>query len=282
MGDVSAPELMEAAGARLSVWREAPSLHGLRTAALGAFACDDATAGADLLREAVGRLRGEGFKAVLGPMNGDTWSAHRLVVESDGRPPFLMEPSNPAHHAEAFEAASFEVIARYASAERDAAEPRPAHPAPPTLRVRRFDMARAEDELRRMHALSLERFAGNFLYRPIDPAAFLAMYRPVLPLLDPELVLLAEDDGGALQAFLFAMPDRLEGEAPRSVILKTYASRVRGGGALLVDRFAGLARDKGYRRVIHALFHENNLSARRSEGAGGRVFRRYALWGLRL
>lgn len=279
---MSAAEPMEGAGARLAIWREAPSLEGLRTAAVGAFDCETPEAGGRLLRAAAARLREEGFQAVVGPMDGDTWNRHRLVVESDGRPPFLMEPLNPPHHSAAFDAAGWPVIARYASADQDAGEPRPAHPAPPALTVRSLDMAHAEAELRRMHALSLERFAGNFLYRPIGEAAFLAMYGPVLAAVDPELVLLAEDDEGALQAFLFAVPDRLEGEAPRSVVLKTYASRVRGGGALLVDRFARLVREKGYGRVIHALFHESNLSARRSEGAGGRVFRRYALWGLRL
>lgn len=279
---MTGPEPMEVSGARLTVWRAAPSLDGLRTGALGAFACDDAEAGARLLRRAADTLKAEGFQALVGPMDGDTWSSHRLVVETDGRPPFLMEPSNPPHHPAAFDTAGFEVIARYASAERRVDAARPTNPHPPALIVRTLNMARVEDELRRIHALSLETFAGNFLYRPIAAEGFLDLYRPILQRLDPELVLLAEAAEGTLQAFLFGVPDLAQGAVPDSVIMKTYASRVKGGGSLLADCFAERTRDKGFTRVIHALFHENNLSAHRSQGAGGRIFRRYALWGLRL
>jgi hypothetical protein len=275
---VTAPEAREAPGGRLSIWREAPSLNGRRTAALGAFDCDHAAAGAALLRRTADQLRVEGFGAVVGPMDGDTWSRHRLVVETDGRPPFLLEPANPAHHPLAFEEAGWPVIARYASAERSLSTARTTNPEPPRLAVRALDMADAERELRRLHALSLEAFAGNFLYRPIGADVFLAQYRPILPLLDPELVLMAEDETGGLAAFLFGVPDPGSG----SVIMKTYASRVKGGGSLLADIFTARARERGYGSVIHALFHEDNLSARRSEAAGGRIFRRYALWGLEL
>jgi len=34
--------------------------------------------------------------------------------------------------------------------------------------------------------------------------------------------------------------------------------------------------------VIHALMHESNLSATHSGNTGGKIFRRYALWGGRL
>ena len=35
----------------------------------------------------------------------------------------------------------------------------------------------------------------------------------------------------------------------------------------------------GYTEVIHALMHENNLSATHSGNHASRIFRRYALWG---
>jgi hypothetical protein len=143
-------------------------------------------------------------------------------------------------------------------------------------------MAHADDELRRMHALSLQAFSGNFLYRPIGAEAFLDLYRPILPALDPDFVLMAEDEAGDLQGFLFGIPDMAQGSAPDAVILKTYAALRKGAGSLLADTFVLKAQARGYARVIHALFHRSNLSALRSGAAGGRVFRRYALWGLRL
>ncbi|HEX8569321.1 MAG TPA: hypothetical protein VF699_05290 [Caulobacteraceae bacterium] len=276
------PERATAPGAALGVWREAPSLHGRRTAAIGAFSCDDAESGAALLREVCAKLASEGFEAVVGPMDGDTWGSHRLVVESDGRAPFFLEPQNPAHYPAAFDGAGFEVVGRYLSAEGLVADRQARSSQLDGITVRTFDPSRAEAELRRLHAVSLAAFADNFLYRPIDVDAFLELYRPVVPLLDPELVLMAENEADALQGFLFGVPDFAQGPQPDSVVLKTYASLRPGCGSLLTDAFYANVRRKPFTRVVHALMHESNLSAGHSSRSGGRVFRRYALWGKRL
>lgn len=274
--------MLEAPGAKLGIWRDAPSLDGLRTAALGAFACSGETTGAVLLERAAAKLHMEGFEALIGPMDGDTWASYRLVVESDGRPPFLMEPSNPAHYPAAFERARFEVLSRYISAAHDLHPAAPARSLPEGLRLKSFDPADAEADLRAIHALSLEAFAQNRFYKPIDAERFLASYRPVLPALDPDFVLLAVDEAGALAGFLFGMPNRAEGPKPQSVILKTYASQRKGLGSALAGIFHARAAAKGFRTSIHALMHEDNLSALHSNKVGGVVFRRYALWGRRL
>jgi hypothetical protein len=266
-------------GASLTIFRDAPSLEGRRTAALGAFACDTAEAGARAIREAIATLKAEGFGAVLGPMDGNTWGKHRLVVESDGRAPFLMEPSNPAHYVEAFEQSGLSVVSRYVSAVRPADVAAGASAAPAGLRLRNFDPARAEQELTRVHALSLEAFADNRFYQPIGLEHFLASYRPVLPAVDPELVLLLEDEAGELKGFLFAVPNLVEGPQTKTVILKTYASRAKGGGSMMANAFHARVKARGFVDVIHALMHESNLSATHSDRTGGKVFRRYALWG---
>src|SRR5262249_39423367 len=106
--------------------------------------------------------------------------------------------------------------------------------------------------------------------------------RPVLKAIDPELVLLAEDAAGELVAFLFALPNLTEGPKPKTVILKTYASKVKGGGSMLANAFHERARKRGFSEVIHALMHEPILPAQHSGNTGGKVFRRYAMWGGRL
>jgi hypothetical protein len=73
-------ESLEVHGARLRIFRDAPSLEGLRTAALGEFSCEAAQAGARAIREAMVVLKAEGFGAVLGPMDENTWGKHRLGV----------------------------------------------------------------------------------------------------------------------------------------------------------------------------------------------------------
>jgi hypothetical protein len=272
-------DAMSIPGASLSVFRDAPSLENKKTAALGAFSCDSAEAGAKLIREAMARLRSEGFEMVMGPMDGNTWGKHRLVTESDGRPPFLMEPANPPHYVDALEQSGLAIASRWVSAVRSSdIPPSPSRP-PEGMRMRDFDPGHAEDELRRIHKLSLQQFASNHFYVPIGEEEFLASYRPVLKAIDPELVLLAEDASGELKAFLFALPNYAEGPKPGTVILKTYASAVKGGGSMLANAFHERARKRGFGEVIHALMHETNLSATHSDKTGGKVFRRYALWG---
>lgn len=266
-------------GAEVTLYRGAPSLEVQRTAALGGFACETPEAGARVIREAMSVLKAEGFGAVLGPIDGNTWAKHRLVVESDGRPPFLMEPLNPPHYVDAFEQSGLKVVSRYLSAVRPAEALTSETPPPTGLRLRTLDLSRAEAELTRIHALSLEAFASNTFYQPIELEDFLASYRPILPIIDPELVLLAEDGAGALKGFLFAAPDFAEGPKPKAVILKTYASRAKGGGSMLANAFHERAHARGFTEVIHALMHESNLSATHSGNTGGRIFRRYALWG---
>lgn len=270
---------IEIDGAALRVWREAPPWEGRRTAAVGEFACEDPGAGARLLDLAAERLSGEGFEAVVGPMNGDTWATHRLVVESDGRPPFLMEPSNPAHYPHAFERAGWAIIGRYASAEGPLPETAALAEPPPGLQLTFFDEDRAEAELAELHRVSLAAFTRGFLYRPLSLDAFVQMYRPVLARLDSQLVIMARDETGTLQGFLFAVPDLADPSPDRAVILKTYASLRTGLGTSLARRFYAQAAARGYRRVIHALMHDDNLSARHSARLGATVFRRYALWG---
>lgn len=279
---MNAPEIITGDGASLAIYRDAPSLNGLRTAALGQFQCETAEDGARLVRVAMERLRSEGFGAALGPMDGNTWGKHRLVIESDGRPPFLMEPSNPVHCVGAFEASGLAVVSRYVSAIRSSDIAPSGSAAPQGLRLRNFDPGRAEEELTRIHTLSLQAFADNHFYQPICLEEFVAGYRPVLGLVDPELVLLAEDKTGALRGFLFALPNLTEGQKPRSVVLKTYASRMKGAGSMMANAFHERAKAKGFGEVIHALMHDSNLSAQHSGNTGGKVFRRYALWGGRL
>jgi hypothetical protein len=276
---MNAPEPMSIPGASLAIYREAPTLHGARTAALGSFECDTAERGARLIRDAMARLRAEGFGAVLGPMDGNTWGRHRLVVESDGSRPFMLEPQNPLHYVQAFDQSGLKIVSRWVSAVRPSDIPPGDSPPPADITMRNFDLSRAEEELARIHALSLEQFASNHFYVPTTQKAFLDSYRPVLPAIDPELVLLAENPAGELRAFLFAVPNYSEGPKPQAVILKTYASQVKGAGSMLANAFHERARQRGFANVIHALMHETNLSARHSDKTGGKVFRRYALWG---
>lgn len=277
------PEAIASDGAAAAIHRDAPSWDGMRTACIGSFRCDDAESGAQLLSRTAAALKAEGFAALIGPMDGDTWHRYRVVTESDGNQPYLMEPvSGPGDHA-AFLAAGFAPISEYVSSRGPLAGAIDPSPKPvPGVRVTAWDGARSEQLFNRMFTTSVTAFARNRFFKPIDKAGFLKLYEPVIPLMDPRHVLFAHAADGQLVGFLFGIPDRLEGATPHTVILKTYASGVRGVGHLLADSFHRTALALGYRDFIHALMHVDNVSRQRSERYGGTVFRRYALMGRRL
>ncbi|MCC7428830.1 MAG: hypothetical protein IT557_18200 [Alphaproteobacteria bacterium] len=275
-------EMLGSGATACRLYRDAPSWQGLRTAAVGGFRCETAAAGAALLAEAAALLAREGFAALIGPMDGDTWHSYRLVTESDGSPPFFLEPQGGPHDRAAFEQAGFAPVARYVSARAPVPGPEARLAPAKGISVAAWDGTGAEILLEHLFGLSLSAFARNAFYRPIGREAFRALYLPLLPRLDPRLVLLARDAAGGVCAFLLAFPDFLAGTAPPAAIIKTYASLRHGAGRMLLEQAHLVARDLGFREVIHALMHEDNISRRGSERHGGRVFRRYALMGRRL
>ncbi len=278
----SNPEIVSVTDAACAIWRDAPSWQGQRTAAVGRFTCTSAGAGRAMLDDVGERLRLEGFAAVMGPMDGDTWHAYRVITESDGSRPFPLEPVSGPHDHAAWTAAGFAPISAYVSARSllaDACNTTPA--VMPGLSVVAWDGRDAEGLIGRVFDMSLAAFARNAFYKPITRDAFLDLYRPILPAVDPRFVLFAMRDDGSVAGFLFAYPNLAEGPMPQSIVIKTYASAERGAGRILIDAIHHRARDLGMTQAIHGLMHVDNASLDRSGRTGGVVFRRYALMGRR-
>jgi GNAT superfamily N-acetyltransferase len=224
-------------------------------------------------------------------MNGNTWRAYRFMVERTDEPPFLLDLEHPPAWPAQFTAAGFAPIAEYEStlvadvSREDARVGRAAaRLAGGGVRLRAFDHARAEEELHAIHQLSRDAFARAFLYTPIGEDEFLDAYRPLLPRLEPRLVLLAED-AGRLAGYVFAIPNLLEparGEPLRTVIVKTLAIRPErayaGLGAWLVAEVQSAAAALGFTRAIHALMHVSNVSRALSRHWQARRIRRYELY----
>lgn len=273
-------ETMSGPGAKAKIFRNGPVWDGQPTATIGAFRCEDAEAGASLLREACRSLASEGYARILGPMEGDTWHSYRLVTETDGSAPFLMEPASAPHDMTAFEAAGFRQIASYFSAHAPL-RPEDAPPLPDGIRLETWDGADPEAHFSEVHALSSRAFAGNLFFKPLGLDDFLKMYMPFAPMLQKELIFLARGADGALLGYLFGIPNYAEGPDSRTVILKTYASLHPGLGHVMAHAFHQGALEMGFKTAIHALIQEDNRSADRSERHGGTIFRRYGLMGWR-
>jgi hypothetical protein len=227
-------------------------------------------------------MRADGFGALLGPMDGDTWHTYRLVSESDGSAPFLMEPTSGPHDLQAFTAAGFAPVSRYVSARALLSNTITEGPVEmPGVTVANWDGKDAEGLIQKLFAMSGAAFQKNRFFKPIGLESFLDLYRPIMPFVDPEHVFFARQ-GEALVGFLFGMPDRAAPDGKPAAILKTYASALRGVGHLLADTYHRRAIEMGFTHVIHALMHEDNASRASSEKHKATVFRRYALMALKL
>jgi predicted N-acetyltransferase YhbS len=284
-----------APGAACSLWwSDAPALPGERVGVIGHFAADDTEAGSQLLNAAMQRLAAGGCTIAIGPMDGNTWRRYRLLTERGPRPAFFLEPDNPTHFPECFTRAGLSPLASYYSAAvtdltaRDERVPRVEERlATSGVTIRSIAPDQFEEELRRLHALSLESFRSNFLYTDLSEADFIAQYLAIRPHLVPDLVLLAEQEG-RLVGFVFAVPDlaqSMRGEKLNTVIVKTVAVAqgrpFAGLGAVLVDRIHQTAAAMGMREVVHALMHESNKSLNLSSRTA-KPFRRYTMYGRKL
>jgi GNAT superfamily N-acetyltransferase len=224
-------------------------------------------------------------RPIIGPMNGNTWMKHRLIIESNGRPAFLMEPIEPTSLLEKFQSAGFNILSRYSSSVIDLTDEQPSFDrvkeivSKQGIKIRQIDMENFERDLEKIYDLSLAAFSNNFLYTPLPKSAFMHSYVSAKDRIDPEFVLLAFKDE-TLIGFLFCMPDI----DPDTLTVKTLATspdhRAAGLGTLLVAQAHQRAKDKGYNEAIHALQYESNSSLRISQRFSAVRFRTYGLLSL--
>lgn len=277
------PQQFKTEDATVTVYLDGPAWDGAATATLGKFSCKNSDAGAAILAQACDYIREQGISRVIGPMDGDTWHSYRFVTQTDGRPAFLLEPQNAAGAVAVFDAAGFAQISGYFSASVPLAQTAGVTPQTSAdLTIEHWDGNAPETLFAQVYGLSMAAFAKNAFYKPISLETFLQMYMPVVPVMKKELIFFARDPAGQLAGFLFGIPNYNEGPDPKSVILKTYASLQKGAGQRLAHAFHSAACDLGYETAIHALIHDDNLSALRSAAEGAEIFRRYGLFGKRL
>ena len=269
-------------GASCRLWLEnAPQFKTYKTACLGELKAPDLQTGKILVEKAIGDLKESGFEYVIGPMNGNTWNSYRVALDMQNKAAFFLEPQNPDFYPAIFEQSSFDIIGHYSSGLVDLATVTNEIIVPEGIHIRTFRKNEAEAELKKIYQLSLHAFANNFLYTRLDEREFMSLYEPVLPYMNADFVLMAEDDSKQLQGLLFAIPDFFQGKNPDRIIVKTYASRIKGVGRAMLDNIHTRAKQAGFQYAIHALMHDNNVSSQRSAQYGS-LFRRYHLYGRKI
>jgi predicted N-acetyltransferase YhbS len=150
-----------------------------------------------------------------------------------------------------------------------------------------MEPAAFDTELAQLYDVVMASFGRALLFAPISREEFMAQYAPLRQVLIPQLVLLAEQ-AGRLVGFLLALPDLAQtqrGEAVDTVILKTVAVLPEVSGAGLGSALVALAQERasamGFRRAIHALMHNDNLS-RKISAHYAQPIRQYTLFAKQL
>lgn len=279
--------------ARCSLWwRQTPTYPDHRPGLIGHYAAVDRVVATQLLQLSCVQLAAQDCTMAIGPMDGNTWRRYRLVIERSDVPPFFLEPDNPSDWPNHFTANGFTTLSNYISTltdnltHLDSRLDRVARRAANRgVTIRALNLDDLDADLHRIYSISTAAFSHNFLYTPIEEAEFVAMYRPLQPYLQPELILIAEQAGQPI-GFIFALPDLEQarrGQPIDTVIIKTVAvcpnHQIGGLGSLLVGRCQEIAYSLGYSRAIHALMHESNDSRNISRRYHSSVIRRYALFG---
>jgi predicted N-acetyltransferase YhbS len=281
-------------GARCSLWwQHVPQLPNQKIGLIGHYEARDDEAAIALLNAACQALRDRGCTLAIGPMDGSTWNRYRLVTDAGDELPFFLEPWNPPTYPTHFQRANFTSLATYCSAlNTDLTFDDPKNEtvrrrvADAGIQIRQINPDDFESELKRIFAISIVAFRRNFLYTPISEADFLSQYAKIKPILQPELVLIAEH-GTRPVGFVFAIPDMLARaqNRPETLLLKTLAvlpDRAQAGlGGLLISECQQAARKLGFTRSIFALMHDSNAS-RSISSRYGEIMRRYTLFSKQL
>jgi len=277
---------------------------------LGFFECvDDAAAAVELVGGATEWLRSEGASIARGPINYSTYYSNRMIISAEGHAPFLLEPYNPPTYPDFFRRAGFRIARKYLSyladdwsRETHISEERKGNIFDKGFRVRPFNKAQADEDLRALFEISGRCFSGNWSYSPIPWEEFRAIYAGVLSFVDPEMILFAISPEGKPVGFVFGYPDY--GEAVRkmtgrdgisaklrfflakgradTVILKTLAIDSGYRDLRLGSLLAGALHDhvlrKGFGRIIYSTLMPGNESVSAMADRCSGVFREYAIF----
>jgi len=280
--------------ARLAIYNN-PNLiyNGTQAACIGNFECihDDATA-KTIIDKAVQIVKSElKLNFIIGPMNGSTWDNYRFSLHHNS-PNFFLESYHHLYYNDLFKNSGFQPIAQYISSldrelTHDTLEISKLYEHFTKLEVtlRNIELTNYESELEKVYHLSKDAFKTNFLYSPLSLASFKEKYLAVKQLVNPEFVLMAEDNKKNLIGFIFAIDDLYNSEH-RSLIIKTIARKNEkhwsGLGSILGNTVIKRAFDKKYFSVIHAFMIEDATSRGLSNKFTGKVYKNYALYGNQL
>lgn len=295
------------------------AFHGVHVAWFGFFeAVEDRRVAHALLDEAVAWAKARGASEIVGPCNFTTNHQVGLLVENFDRPPCVEMTYNPPWYADLVASYGFgkakDLLAWWIVTEQGTDDPKMRRyfeaseraRARYGIRVRPIDMKDFAAEVARCFRLYNATWERNWGFVPVTEAEFAAIAHDLKPVVDPSLVLVAEDRQGEPIGFTVCLPDMNE-VMPRNGRLFPLgwwrlltgrrsiqwarlfalgvlpAWRRKGVEALLAIQVALRAKERGIRGGETGWTLEDNVLINRTiESFGARLDRRYRLYGLDL
>jgi len=263
-----------------------------RVCTIGSFECvNDLAISNQLLSHSVELAKEKEYQFIIGPMEGSTWNNYRFSHHNKS-PNFFMEPFHHEYYASFFEDFGFKSIADYISnldteisfEEGTIAKFEKIYKDKGAI-FRNLDLSNLEDELRKIARFNNDAFSKNFLFTPISEDDFVKKYIQYKDYFNPDLIWIVEDENAQIQALSFSIKDYLN-QQEESLIIKSLARRsnspYRGIGAYLIHKTYQLAKEQGYKSIVHALMLKDNVSVNISEKYADGDYKSYSLYGYAL
>ena len=280
-------------GSATCYYSNTPEVDGKHIGAIGELKIDGNEVGLELLNKCEEIFREKGISKIVAPMNGNTWKQYRTIKQTSDEPPFLMENVSPIEFNEIFETAGYYETGTYTSTKGkienyyndEVLDEIDRIIQNEGITIRTLDKNNGVEDLRKIYNVSVESFARNPFYTPIDERDYLEQYTSYLDKVDEDFILIAEKDGKEI-GFLFAIPNLIEMQTMGkidSLILKTIAVLPEyenlGLGNAMTRIIARKAIDKGYKNWIFAFMYKDNTSQKLAQRNGTHTIREYALYG---
>lgn len=182
----------------------------------GFFECvPDFTVAQALFDAAADWLRKQGLQRMRGPTNPSLNEMAGLLVNGFDRAPSILMPYNPPYYADLLEQAGFTRIMtmwayythkKYLKTDKLARGIELVRRRNPTITLRTLDMRRYDEEARVVLDIYNDAWSENWGHVPMTEREFQHLAHAMKQIIDPELVLMLEDEGYPI-AFSLLLPN---------------------------------------------------------------------------
>lgn len=265
------------------------SLNGNRSTCIGNYECvNDKEVAKNLLYYIINECKEAGYHYIIGPMNGSTWDNYRFSNHHQF-PNFLLEPYHHLYYNNQFIENGFKIISGYYSAidkklnyDHSKILKQEQQLQDLEVKIRCIKLDDIEEELMNLYQFISFAFKSNFLFTPISFETFRAKYIEATNIINPEFVLIAEDNQSNIIGFIFCYDD-LFNVNEKNLVIKTIArdesKKWSELGQILYNRIICKAKSKGYDSLIHAFMIEEGSSTKILKKYQGEFYKTYKLYG---